>query len=104
VVTVALGAGGADTYTQRAIPGTAPDQHCRTFGPAWSAAAARAISGPERAASRWDRRRYYPSSRASSRDRMTAWLRDEAPSLRNSEYAWDLTVFGETNSSVAISG
>jgi len=47
---------------------------------------------------------YYPSRKVSSRDRVTTWLRDEAPSLRNSECAWDLTVFRETNSSAAILG
>ena len=46
----------------------------------------------------------YPSSSSSCLDRMTASLREEAPSLRNIEYACDLTVFGETNSSAAISG
>ena len=39
-----------------------------------------------------------------SRARATAWLRVEAPSFRYSEYACDLIVFGDRNSSAAISG
>ena len=38
------------------------------------------------------------------RDRVTAWLREAAPSLRYSECAWDLMVCLDRNSSVAISG
>ena len=38
------------------------------------------------------------------RDRVTACLREVAPSLRYSECAWDLMVCLDRNSSVAISG
>ena len=35
---------------------------------------------------------------------MTAWLREEAPGLRQIEYACDVTVPGDKNISLAISG
>ena len=38
------------------------------------------------------------------RDRVTAWLREVAPSLRHSACAWSLMVCLDRNSSVAISG
>jgi len=45
----------------------------------------------------------YPSSSPSSRALATAWLREEAPSLRYSEAWCDLTVCSDTNNSAAIS-
>jgi hypothetical protein len=46
----------------------------------------------------------YPPSSPASRDRATAWLREVTPSFRYSEYACDLMVFGDKNSSAPISG
>jgi hypothetical protein len=44
-----------------------------------------------------------PSRSASSRDRLTAWLREETPSFRWIDMARDLTVCGDRNMSAAIS-